>query len=93
MTIKTRTIASAAAALIAFASIGFLTARGSADESIRPSAASDVNLRRIERSLERDIDMMQHDRHDYGGHRVDAIKELQAARGEIAAAERYDRTH
>lgn len=54
---------------------------------------SDHNLRRVYRHLERMIDQLQHDQHDYCGHRVAAIGHLQAARTEVEAGLKCDQTH
>ena len=53
---------------------------------------SDTNLQRVHRHLERIIDELQHDQHDYCGHRVAAIGQLQAARTEIEAGLACDQT-
>jgi len=59
----------------------------------RGQGGSNANLHRVRRGLEREIDMMQHDQHDYEGHRLRAISDLQAARNEIVAAEQYAKSH
>ena len=59
----------------------------------RREGASDTNLRRVHRRLERIIDELQRDQHDYCGHRVAAIGHLQAARTEVEAGLRCDITH
>ena len=46
---------------------------------------SDQNLRNEIRRLEQVIDMLQRDQHDYGGHRVQAIQDLQQAREQLEA--------
>ncbi len=48
---------------------------------------SNRNLWHVRQRLEADIDMLQHDQRDYGGHRVTALNDLQAARNELLAAE------
>ena len=48
--------------------------------AVRNNRGSDQNLRREIRRLEGVIDMLQSDTHDYGGHRVAAIADLQRAR-------------
>ncbi|MDP9111000.1 MAG: hypothetical protein M3M96_05165 [Candidatus Eremiobacteraeota bacterium] len=60
---------------------------------LRGERGSARNLLRISKQLERDIDQMQHDRHDYGGHREAAIDALQKARQAIEDAIEYDRSH
>lgn len=57
----------------------------------RSERGSDANLRASRRRLEALIDQLQRDRHDYDGHRVKAIQDLQMARGEIDAALQFDR--
>ena len=59
----------------------------------RREGSSDTNLRRVHRHLERIIDELQHDQHDYCGHRVQAINLLQQARGQIEAGLKCDVTH
>lgn len=54
---------------------------------------SDRNLIFVRTNLERIIDNLQNDRHDYAGHRVAAIGDLQQARADIVAALGYDRSH
>lgn len=54
---------------------------------------SDRNLLQVRRNLEHIIDVMQRDRHDYGGHRVAAIGDLQRAREDILVGLRYDSRH
>jgi hypothetical protein len=56
----------------------------------RGQHGSDRNLRFIFRHVERVIDMLQHDQHDYCGHRVRAIGFLQQAREELRAALQCD---
>lgn len=60
---------------------------------LRGNRGSDQNLRREMRRLEQVIDMLNRDQHDYGGHRVQAIQDLQRARQQLEDALEYDRTH
>ena len=60
---------------------------------MRNQNRSDVNVRRVRRHLEHVIDELQHDRHDYGGHREKALDLLQRARQELLAAEQFDAAH
>lgn len=53
---------------------------------IRGDQGSDRNLRVVRHRLEGMIDQLQRDQRDYGGHRVKAIADLQAARAEIVSA-------
>ena len=54
---------------------------------------TDTNLARVHRHLERIIDELQHDQHDYCGHRVRAVDLLVQARQEIEAGLKCDQTH
>jgi hypothetical protein len=54
---------------------------------------SDANLRNVRRDVENVIDVLQRDNTDYGGHRVNAIGQLQAARQQIVDALIWDATH
>lgn len=56
-------------------------------------AASNHNIWHVRYRLERDIAQLQHDDRDYGGYRVRAIENLQAARNDLLAAEEYERGH
>ena len=62
-------------------------------QGMRGDVGSDRNLRTERRRLEGVIDALQRDQHDYGGHRVRAIADLQQARAELDAALQYDRGH
>ena len=53
---------------------------------------TDNNLRWARARVDRDIDMLQRDQHDYDGHRVRAIDDFQDARGQLALALSYDRS-
>jgi len=59
----------------------------------RGEGGSARNLISVRRRLERLIDQMQHDQHDYNGNRVKAISDLQAARADIVAALAWDASH
>ena len=59
----------------------------------RNARASDANIRRVRRRLERVIDELQHDQHDYGGHRQRALDFLNQARQELLLAEQSDTGH
>ncbi|MBC5806129.1 MAG: hypothetical protein ACR2KS_10835 [Candidatus Eremiobacter antarcticus] len=54
---------------------------------------SDQNLARVRHHLEKAIDELQHDQHDYCGHRERSIDLLQRARAEIEAGLRCDQPH
>jgi len=62
-------------------------------QHLRGNRGSDQNLRREYRKLEQVIDGLQRDQRDYGGHRVQAIQDLQQARQQLEDALEYDRTH
>ena len=55
----------------------------------RTDCASNGNLAHVHRRLDGAIDQLQHDQRDYGGHRVDAINDLQNARMQLAQAEQW----
>ena len=56
-----------------------------------PGPQSDQNLRWARNHVELDIDMLQRDNTDYGGHRVKAIEDFQNARNQISVALAYDK--
>ena len=60
---------------------------------LRSGRGSDRNLVVERRRLEQVIDMLQRDRHDYGGHREQAVDLLQRARQQLDEALEYDRSH
>jgi len=51
------------------------------------------SLEHAHRAIGRIIDRLQHDQTDYGGHRVAAVRDLQQAQSQIAAAIEYDKSH
>ena len=59
----------------------------------RNDRASDRNIREVRNHIQGLIDQLARDQHDYSGHRVAAISDLQAARAQIDAALRSDRGH
>ncbi len=63
------------------------------NSQLRGNHGSDRNLRNEMRRLEQVIDMLNRDQRDYGGHRVQAIQDLQQARQQLEDALEYDRTH
>lgn len=54
---------------------------------------SDRNISNVRRHLEHVIDELQHDQHDYGGHRETALDLLRQAREQLVIAERFDAQH
>jgi len=59
----------------------------------RRGYGSDHNLSHLYRRLERMIESLQHDTHDYCGHRVQAIGYLEQARDQLQAALSCDAQH
>ncbi len=55
--------------------------------------ASDANLRYVSTEVSTTINRLETDRNDYGGHRVAAINDLNAARNYLGAALSYDTSH
>ena len=53
----------------------------------RNDMKSNRNIRMIRKHLEHVIDELQHDQHDYAGHRLKALDLLNQARQELLAAE------
>jgi len=51
------------------------------------------NIRFVRTRLERLVDELQRDRHDYGGHREQAIDIMSKARQQLLEAEAYDGAH
>lgn len=61
--------------------------------SYRAPARSDRSVVRVRTRLEALIDQLQRDEHDYGGHRVAAVGEMEQARAQLDAAIAWDRAH
>jgi len=59
----------------------------------RNGAMSNRNIRQVRKRLEHVIDELQHDQHDYAGHRVKALDLLNQARQELLLAEQSDTGH
>jgi hypothetical protein len=87
------TAALGATALGTVASAQQLPAANPNPYHLRSDRGSDRNIRSEMRRLEGVIDALQRDRHDYGGHREQAIDLLQRARQQLDEALEYDRTH
>jgi hypothetical protein len=87
------------ATALAVGSIGVSTAQSTPiqgnyqQRQLRGERRSAGNLIVERRHLENVIDQLQRDRHDYGGHRVEAIATLVQARSQLDAAIEYDRAH
>lgn len=52
--------------------------------------ASDDNIRYSRLYLDRAVDMLQHDAHDYAGHRAAAVTDIQHAQADLASALAHD---
>ena len=63
-----------------------------ANRIMRSQRNSNGDMARVRRLVDRMIGQLDGDQRDYGGHRVNAIRDMQAARGEITAAEQYARS-
>jgi hypothetical protein len=59
----------------------------------RSQYGSNRNLWNVDAQVRGLIGQLNHDDRDYGGHRVNAVNDLQAARNEIVAAEQFARQH
>jgi len=53
---------------------------------------SDTNLQWARRRVEENIDMLQRDRHDYGGYRVRALALFQQAREQLTLGLKFDKS-
>jgi hypothetical protein len=63
-----------------------------AEESVtaRGERSSDANLVVVRRNIEDVVDVLQRDNHDYGGHRVAALRLLDEGREQLSAALAWD---
>jgi hypothetical protein len=59
---------------------------------VRGERASDLNLALVRRNIDNIMDVLQRDNHDYGGHRVAALRLLAQSRQMLSRALAYDRT-
>ena len=79
------------AAILTLAAAGAMIAStGRAWALDSDSANSDQNLRYTRAYLEHALDALSHDQSDYGGHRLQAIGDLQTARTDLTAALKLD---
>ncbi len=87
------TAAGMAAALAA--STGALAASSTSTTQTpsRGELGSAWNVKRVRAQLERLIDQLQQDQHDFGGYRVRAIAAMQQARADLDQALQWDATH
>lgn len=76
---------------VAFAQV-VAPATPSATQHLRGDCQSGHNIGHVRRRLDGTIDRLQHDQHDYQGHKVTAVADLQAARQELLAAEQSAET-
>ena len=63
------------------------------NQDTRKDYRSDRSLRKVSKGIEREIRALEHDQHDYAGHRVAALNDLKQAREEIQAALAADAKH
>jgi hypothetical protein len=89
MNIKQIVAASLLSATIGAAGAGI----ASAQVFERGQYGSNQNMWQVRGTVEATISQLQHDDRDYGGHRVAAINDLEAARHQILAAEDFARQH
>jgi len=61
--------------------------------ALRGEHGSARNIYRVRIRLERLIDQLSNDQHDFGGHRVAAIQLMQQARQQLLLAEQWDLQH
>ncbi len=80
-------------AVIAGLAIGTAGIGSAVAQLERNQGASDASLHSVRLRLELAINNLEHDRRDYGGHRVNAIKAMNTAHTELLAAEQYARSH
>jgi len=59
----------------------------------RGERSSDANLAAVRRNIEGVMDVLQRDNHDYGGHRVTALRLLDEGRDQLNAALAWDSRH
>ena len=81
--------ATLAASTVAFAASSTSTAQTPS----RGELGSAWNVKRVRAQLERLIDQLQRDQHDFGGYRVRAIAAMQQARADLDQALQWDATH
>ncbi|HXP95052.1 MAG TPA: hypothetical protein VN905_16375 [Candidatus Binatia bacterium] len=75
------------------ATVGAMGAGVASAQVDRGQYGSNRNMWYVDGRVKDLIVQLNHDDRDYGGHRVNAINDLQAARNEIAAAEQFARQH
>ena len=80
-----------ATALVAV--VGLSAAPPATAQPMSGQHASNRNIWRVRHQLERDINQLQHDDRDYGGHRVAAIERFNVAHNELLQAEEFEHRH
>jgi hypothetical protein len=80
-------LAAASAALAAPTTTNTMAPTTAPHHWMRGETRSNRNIRQVRRHLEHVIDELQHDQHDYAGHRVKALDLLNQARQELLLAE------
>jgi hypothetical protein len=83
------TAAAGFAATLAASQVAFAQAQTPS----RGEVGSARNIRNVRMILEKLIDQLQRDRHDYGGWRVKAIEHMRQARYDLDQALHWDATH
>ncbi len=86
-------IAAAAGAAATFAAAQAAFAQTPPPPGTRGEIGSAKNIQHVRRMLERLIDQLQRDQHDFGGWRVKAIQAMQQARYDLDQALQWDATH
>ncbi len=81
------------ATAIVSATVGAMGAGIASAQVDRGQYGSNQNMWNVDGRVKALINQLDHDDRDYGGHRVNAINDLQAARNEIVAAEQFARQH
>lgn len=84
----------AAIAALVFAATSFAAGAAlTASAQARGEWGSAANIVAVRDRLGGLIDQLQRDNHDYGGHRIAAVAEMQKAQAQLGAALRYDRSN
>ncbi len=82
------------AATLAASGVAFAqTQTPTPSQPTRGEIGSARNIRHVRTMLEKLIDQLQHDQHDFGGWRVKAIAAMQHARADLEKALEWDATH
>lgn len=81
------------AATLAASKVALAATSTTTQSPSRGELGSAWNIKRVRASLERLIDQLQQDQHDFGGYRVRAIAAMQQARADLDQALQWDATH